>query len=151
MKRRTKDQKIKDYYDVFRCIREDKKVKREGTKDGSIATHPVVDVDQKWSEAGVLKCCFTWLRQHNILCNRNNTGAGQMGESGFYSYGIRGAGDIIGLLDTGQHFEIECKRGAGGRLSLIQQKRMRDIRKKNGVYLVVHGVEELEHYMGELV
>jgi len=108
MKRRTKAQKLKDYYDAFRCIREDKKVKREGTKDGSIVTHPVVEV-YDIPEKLVLQECLKWFKSHDILCNRNNVGAGEMGASGFYSYGIRGAGDIIGLLKTGQHFEIECK------------------------------------------
>ena len=150
MRRRTKLQKCKDYYDAFKCIREDRKVRREGTKDGSIATHPVVKVYDV-PESTVLAECIKWLRQYNILCNRNNVGAGEMGASGYYSYGIRGAGDIIGLLKTGQHFEIECKRGAGGRLSLEQQKRMRQIRENNGLYFVVHGVSELEHYMGDLI
>jgi len=150
MKRRTKDQKLKDYYDAFKCIREDRKVKREGTKDGSIATHSVVQVWQK-SEKLVLADCLIWLRNHGILCNRNNVGVGEMGASGYYSYGIRGAGDIIGLLKTGQHFEIECKRGSGGRLSLKQQKRMQQIRENNGLYFVVHGVEELEYYMRDLI
>lgn len=151
MKRRTKAQKLKDCYDAFKCIREDKKVKREGTKDGSIATHPVIDIPITKPEKFVLADCLTWLRQHNILCNRNNVGAGEMGASGYYSYGIRGAGDIIGLLKTGQHFEIECKRGNGGRLSLEQQKRMKQIRENNGLYFVVHGLEELEHYFKGLI
>ncbi|GAG68695.1 unnamed protein product, partial [marine sediment metagenome] len=44
MKRRTKSQKCKDLFDAFKCMKEDKPVKREGTKDGSIPTHPVVEV-----------------------------------------------------------------------------------------------------------
>lgn len=92
-----------------------------------------------------------WLRKHGIMCNRNNTGAGQMGTSGFYSYGIKNGGDIIGLLPTGQHFEIEVKRGKGGRLSKGQQKRMQDIRANNGLYFVVHGLSELEHYFEGLI
>ena len=150
-KRRTKLQKCKDYYDVFKCIREDRKVKREGTKDGSILTHPIIRVCSWCSEKTIMGDCMKWLRKHNILCNRNNVGAGEMGASGYYSYGIRGAGDIIGLLKTGQHFEIEVKRGSGGRLSLIQQKRRSDIIRNNGLYFVVHGVEELEYFMGDLV
>lgn len=150
-KRRTKSQKCKDYFDAFKCIKKNKKVKREGTKDGSIATCPIADVDPDLSEASVLKECISWLQYHGILCNRNNVGAGEMGTSGFYSYGIRGAGDIVGLLKTGQHFEIECKRGAGGRLSLIQQKRMKQIIENNGLYFVVHGIEELECYFKELI
>lgn len=145
MKRRTKDQKLKDCFDAFKCIREDRKVKREGTKDGSIATHSVVSVKIK-PEKAVVQNCLMWLKIHGILCNRHDCGTFQNIYGQWGSYGIRGAGDIIGLLKTGQHFEIECKRGLGGRLSLEQQKRMKQIRENNGLYFVVHGVEELEHW-----
>lgn len=150
-KRRTKAQKIKDYYDAFKCIQGDRKVKREGTKDGSIATHPIVPLLKYASEKCVLAECMVWLRKHNIFCNRHDVGSFQNTRGDWGTYGIKGAGDIIGLLKTGQHFEIECKHGAGGRLSLIQQKRMKDIRENNGLYFVVHGVEELEYYFGELI
>jgi hypothetical protein len=151
MRRRTKAQKIKDYYDAFRCIREDRKMKREGTKDGSIVTHPVVEVNERFSEKDVLRDCIAWLNRHYIFHNRHDSGSFQNNFGQWGTYGIKGAGDVVGLLKTGQHFEIECKRDKGGRLSLGQQKRMREIRKNNGLYFVVHGVEELEHYMGELV
>ena len=150
MKKQDKAQKLNDCYTAYRAMKEGKPMKRQGAKDGSILTHPVVPVTNLL-ESQVLVLCKDWLKQHNILCNRNNVGAGQVGESGYYSYGIRGAGDIIGLLKTGQHFEIECKRGAGGRLSLEQRKRMRKIRENNGLYFVVHGVEELEYYLRDLV
>ncbi len=150
MKKRNKTQKFGDYADAVRCIREGKKVKRSGTKDGSIATHPTVPV-LDLTEAQVLKDCLIWLTMKRILCNRNNVGSGQVGTSGFYSYGIKNAGDIVGLFPTGQHFEIECKRGEGGRLSIGQQKRMKDIRKNNGIYLVIHGLPELEFYFKELI
>ena len=144
MKKRTKNQKFADYADAIHCIREGKKVKRSGTKDGSIATHPVVPV-LLLLEAEVLKKCLKWLKAHGVLCNRNNVGSGQVGTSGFYSFGIKNAGDIVGLLPTGKHFEIECKRGKGGRLSAGQQKRMKDIRKNNGLYFIIHGVQELQY------
>jgi len=150
MKRRTKDQKLKDYYDAFKCIREDRKVKREGTKDGSIATHPVVEVFNH-PEKVVLASCLTWLYARNIFCNRHDAGSFQNQHGQWGTYGIKGSGDIIGLLKTGQHFEIECKRGSGGRLSAKQQKRMQQIRENNGLYFVVHGVEELEYYMRDLI
>lgn len=150
-KRRTKADKIEDQYTAFKCAQGDKPYKRSGAKDGSIATHSVVPVDPDLLESCVLVDCLRWLRERHILCNRNNTGAGQMGTSGFYSYGIKNGGDIIGLLPTGQHFEIEVKRGRGGRLSKGQQKRMRDVRTNNGLYFVVHGREELEHYFEGLI
>ncbi|KKM02955.1 hypothetical protein LCGC14_1779280 [marine sediment metagenome] len=150
-KRRSKDQKCSDYFDAFKAIQAGTKVKRSIAKDGSIPTHSCVPVDVSLSEAEVLKDCLTWLARHRILANRNNVGCGMVGESGFYSYGIIGGGDVIGCLPNGQHFEIECKRGKGGRLSLRQQKRMRDIRKNNGIYYVIHGLAELEYYFRELL
>lgn len=150
MKKQTRKQKIGDLFTAFKCIKEGKPVKRDGAKDGSIPTHPVIVVPE-YPESEVLGICLDWLRKHRILCNRNNVGAGEMGTSGYYSYGIRGAGDIIGLLPNGIHFEVECKHGKGGRLSQQQQKRMRGIRKNSGVYLVIHGVAELEYFFEGLV
>jgi hypothetical protein len=150
MKKQTKDDKCRDLYDAFKCMRDGKPVRRSMAKDGSIPTHSIVPVPDL-IESCVLADCLRWLREHRIPCDRNNTGAGQMGASGFYSYGIKNGGDIIGWLPNGIHFEIECKRGKGGRLSKGQQKRMRDIRKTPAYYFVVHGVEELIHYFEGLI
>ena len=144
-KRRSKADKIGDCYTAFKCIKAGVKVKRDGAKDGSVPTHPVVPVPD-WSEATVLFDCMAWLKHHNILCDRNNVGAGVMGNSGFHSYGIKNGGDIIGLFPNGIHFEIECKRGKGGRLSKGQQKRMKDVRDNKGYYFIVHGIAELVYY-----
>jgi len=115
-------------------------------KDGSVATKPVVMCDDI-PEKDVVKACTRWLVRHRIFANRHDVGGGYLGAGTAYAtYGIRGAGDIIGLLPDGAHFEIECKRGKGGSLSKGQQKRMKDIRDNNGIYLVVHGVPELEYY-----
>ena len=145
MKKRTKAQKIKDCFDAFKCIKENRKVKREGTKDGSIATHPVVPVPDEL-EAVVLKDCLKWLKAHGIFANRHDSGSFQNNSGQWGTYGIKNSGDIHGLTKQGIHFELECKRGKGGRLSLGQQERMRDVRDNNGIYFVIHGVQELEHY-----
>jgi len=145
MKRRSKADKIGDCFTAFKCIKEGRKVKRNGAKDGSIPTHPVVPVDETKSEAEVSKECMAWLKRHGVMCDRNNVGAGSMGTSGFHSYGIKNGGDGIGLFPNGIHFEIEFKRGAGGRLSKGQQKRMNDVRDNKGYYFIVHGVEELKY------
>jgi len=148
MKKQTKAQKFNDLANAVRQIRKGEPVKRIGAKDGSIVTHPVVTVPD-FSESVVLAECLTWLRKHRIFCNRMNVGAGEMGTSGFHTYGIPGAGDIIGMLRNynGKHFEIECKKGSGGRLSLSQQRRMKKVRENGGLYFVVHGAEELAYYM----
>ena len=151
MKRRSKADKIGDCYMAFKCIKAGVKVERDGAKDGSIPTHPVVSVDEVKSEADVLKDCTAWLKHHGILCDRNNVGAGIMSSSGMHSYGIKNGGDIIGLFLNGIHFEVECKRGAGGRLSRGQQERMKNVRDNRGYYFVVHGIPELKYFMEGLM
>ncbi len=146
-KKRTNKQKYGDYADAIKAINEGRPVKRQGTKDGSIATHPVVDVPDL-PEREVLKDCLEWLKRKGIFCNRHDAATLQNDRGQWGAYGIKGAGDIIGMLrPSGRHFEIECKKGKGGRLSLEQQKRKLDVMKNNGIYIVAHGQEELEHYM----
>lgn len=151
-KRRTKAQKYKDLFDAFTCMREGKPVKREGTKDGSIPTHPVVSCPDL-PEWRVKKECISWLRRQGVFCNGHDAGTLQNAQGDWGSYGIKGSGDIHGILrnQNGQHFEIECKRGSGGRLSLDQQKRWRDVRGNNGVYLIIHGIQELEYYFKGII
>ncbi|KKN77874.1 hypothetical protein LCGC14_0356110 [marine sediment metagenome] len=150
MKRRTKAQKIGDCFDAFKCIREGKKVKRSGAKDGSIATHPIVPVPEL-SERDVKTECLKWLKQRGIFCNSHGCGFHQNEVGEYHMYGIKNSGDIHGYLRNGVGFEIECKKGKGGRHSAGQQKRMKRVRKTNGVYFVIHGVPELEFYMGDLI
>lgn len=113
-------------------------------KDGSIATKPVVNCDS-YAERVVVEACIHWLTRRRIFANRHDVGAGNFG-AGYATYGIKGAGDIIGLLPDGTHFELEVKKGVGGRLSKGQRKRMEDIRNNNGIYLIIHGIPELEWY-----
>lgn len=152
MKKRTRKQQYSDYADTVKAMKEGKPVKRSRAKDGSVATHPIVELNYpNLSEKVVLHLCRMWLQQHHIFHDRHDAGTFQNERGQWGTYGIKGAGDIIGLLPTGQHFEIEVKRGKGGRLSLGQQKRMRDIRTNNGYYFVCHGVEELEYYFKDLI
>lgn len=150
MKKRTNTQKFRDYFDVFKCLKEDRKVKREGSKDGSIATHPIVPVHDLL-EADVLKQCIAWLKLKQIFANRHDAGTFQNDRGQWGTYGIKNAGDIIGMVQKGRHFEIECKRGKGGRLSIGQRKRMADVRLSGGLYFVVHGLDELIYYFKEYV
>lgn len=145
MKKQTRTKKFADIADAVKDIRKGRPVKRHGAKDGSIPTHPIVEVPHL-SEKEVLKQCIIWLKRHRIFHNRHDCGSGDIAGAGMAVYGIRGAGDVIGLLPGGRHFEIETKAGKGGRLSADQQKRMRNIRANNGIYLVIHGVKELEYY-----
>lgn len=124
---------------------------RPGAKDGSIPTHPVVPCDDVL-EANVLTQCILWLRKHQIMCDRMNVGAGHLEDRRqFHTYGIPGAGDIMGILPNGIHFEVECKRGKGGKLSEKQQERQKKVLTTNGVYVIVHGLPEMEYYFKGLI
>lgn len=145
---KTRKQKLTDHHTAYQAAKTGTRPKRQ--PKGGIPTHPVVPVVKGRSEAKVLAECIKWLKGHRVFCDRHDCGAGDLGH-GFATYGIKYAGDIIGILSSGVHFEIECKRGAGGRLSKGQQERMVDVRATNGEYWVVHGLAELVHYMGGLV
>ena len=149
MKKETRKQQYENYADVIKAIREHKPVKRSRAKDRSIATRPIVPVIEGVPEKYVVVKCIAWLRSRHIVCDRNNTGVGQIGSSGIYAYGIKNGGDIIGIMPDGRHLEVECKRSNGGRLSAGQQQRMKKVREHNGLYFVIHGNAELEYYLGQ--
>jgi hypothetical protein len=146
--RKTKRQKLDEAHVAYQAAKAGVKPHRPA-KDGSIPTHPTVPV-KGLPEAGVLAECRQWLKARRIFHDRHDCGAGDFGH-GFATYGIVGAGDIIGALPNGIHFEIETKAGTGGRLSLAQQKRMVSVKEVGGVCLVVHGVEELIEMMKGLI
>ncbi|KKN77462.1 hypothetical protein LCGC14_0360210 [marine sediment metagenome] len=150
MKKRSRKKIYEDYSDAIKAMRDGQPVKRQGAKDGSIPTQPIVPVPNLL-ESVVLKQCLVWLKAHGIFASRHDSGSFQNDRGQWGTYGIKNAGDIVGLFATGQHFEIEVKRGSGGRLSEGQQKRMQDIRNRNGMYLVIHGIPELEHYLGHML
>jgi hypothetical protein len=149
---KTRTQKLTEAHTAYQAAKQGTKPKRQ-SKSG-IPTYPVVPCPDL-PEREVLKQCLAWLRARRVFCDRHDCGSGP----GHAQYGIKGAGDIIGIMwvdyagsiHHGVHFEIEVKRGRGGRLSKGQQERMRAVREAGGVYEVMHGVPELEHYFGGLV
>ncbi len=148
MKPRTKKQKFADNFAAWKCIKEGRPVKRDTRKDGSIPTYPTVPCPDI-PEADVLQQCLSWLKSRRIFCDRLNNGVGDFHGTGhLYTYGIIGGGDILGILPGGRHFEIECKRGSGGVLSSEQNERMRTVTQAGGIYFVVHGLVELEKFLG---
>lgn len=149
MKPPTKKQKLDNCYEAYHHMKYGTRPTRKA-RDGSVLTHPVVPVPEL-PESDILEECMGWLIEHRIFCDRHDCGAGNVSGAGYAIYGIKHSGDIHGILPSGVHLEIECKRGKGGRQSAGQQKRMADVRATNGVYLVCHGVAELEFLMRGLV
>ena len=111
----------------------------------SILTKPTIPVPDK-PEAEVLAECLTWLKEHRIQAWRMNVGAGVLGGT-FAKFGIVGSADITGILPDGRRLEIEAKKGKGGWLSEEQLKYKKNIQENRGVYLIVHGLAELEVLM----
>lgn len=146
--KKPKHQKLDDYYTALQHLKQGTRPTRKA-KDGSIPTHPVVPVPDVLEYKVQDECC-KWLKEHRIFHNPHDCGSGDIAGAGQARYGIKDAGDIIGVLPNGIHFEIETKRGRGGRLSKGQQDRMRDVRANNGIYLVCHGMAELEHWFRKL-
>jgi len=144
-RRHTKKQTFAGYAEVINAIREDRKPDT-GRKDGSIGTTPIVPVPDL-PEAEVLKQVLHWCKTRRLAVDRLNNGAFEVSPGKFYRYGITGAGDIMGMFADGTHLEIEAKRGRGGSLSVDQQKRKEVVEKNNGVYMIVHGIAELEAIM----
>lgn len=149
-KRRPKALIYADIADAVKCMREGKKVKRSTNKDGSIATKPVSHLYvPPLPEKEVLAECLKWLRKRGCVADRLDAGSARMNNGQIYRYGIIGAGDIMGILPNGQHFEIECKNGVGGKWSISQQRRKKKIERNNALYFICHGVAELEYFIGE--
>ncbi len=147
MRRRTqqtKEQLGKGIIDMIHAKRDGIEY-NPGRKDGGIPTKPTVPCEDL-SEANVLKECISWLRLHRIGALRMNVGAGDIGGGNYRQYGIKGAGDIL-CLYNGLYIEIECKRGKGGVLSKNQQKHRGWVHRYGGVYIIAHGVPELEFFM----
>ncbi len=140
---KTKNQKLAEAHTLYTTAKSGT-IPHRGAKDGSIPVHAIIDVP-KATEKKVLADCLKWFRARRIVANRHDCGSGP----GPAIYGIRSAGDIIGLTKLGRHFEIETKRSSGGRLSKGQQERMEIIQASGGIYLVICGIEELECYNNE--
>ena len=142
--RRVKDQKFGDYFDAFKCIQAGEPPRRRVVrKDGSVGTKPICEVPFK-TESDILVECIAWLNKKGLLVNRMNTGAGDFG-GGFRTYGIVGGGDIFAIMPpNGRHLEVECKKSMGGSWSRLQRRRARTVKAVGGIYIVVHGTEELE-------
>ncbi len=146
MKQRTRKQKNADNFQAYQCIKGGRPVKRTGAKDGSKPVHPMCPVDPDKTEDEVLADCLEWLTKRRIFHDRHDVGGANIAGAGFAVYGIKGAGDIIGITRHGIHFEIETKRGKGGRWKKEQQERCQKVFATKGVYLLISGVEELEYY-----
>ncbi len=148
MKRRTKqtrEQLGKGIVDMIHAKQAGVPYK-PGRKDGGIPTKPVVPCEDL-PEADVTTECVSWLKQHRVGVKRMNVGAGDItGRGDFRSYGIKGASDVL-CIYKGLIIAIEFKKGKGGVLNKNQQNFRDWVQRFDGIYLIAHGVPELEFFM----
>lgn len=114
--------------------------------DGSIGTKPCVPCPDL-PEGEVTKLCIEWLKRHGCRIKRLNNAAGHLIlPSGvirdYQTYGIVGGGDFIGMFPDGRHFEVEFKKGKGGRQSRAQVEHMKWVLEGSGIYVIIHGIPE---------
>ena len=97
-------------------------------------------------ESEILRACLAYLDECGILAWRNNSGRTKIGPR-WVSFGLKGSGDILGILPDGRFLSVECKT-ASGRVSPDQESFMDKVRASGGVALVVHSAEELADGLG---
>ncbi len=85
--------------------------------------------------------CLEWLAIEGIFAWPNNTGALKT-DNRFIKYGKIGSADILGIQSWGQHLEVECKIPPDYQKK-PQEIHQRMVEKNNGIYLLVHTVDEL--------
>ena len=144
---KTQAQKLAEAHHAYQAAKTGVCPKR-GTGNGGIPTHPVVPCPDlpEMGKGGVQDLCHKWLLARRILCSKH-----ACGRKGGVLYGIKDSGDIHGYLPDGRGFEIECKRGKGGRLKIGQFRRMNLVHNTAGLYFIVHGTDELAYYFRGLI
>lgn len=99
------------------------------------------------SESIVQAECLQLLALYNVYHWRQNTGAYKVGGRMVRSSSINGIADILGILPDGRFLAIECKREKGGIVSEKQKEFLGNIKKNNGVALVVSDSRQLEEFL----
>jgi hypothetical protein len=62
---------------------------------------------------------------------------------GYFFHGMKGGGDILGIIPNGTFLSIECKVGKN-KPTAHQEKFMKNIAKNNGIAIWVTSLEELQ-------
>lgn len=97
------------------------------------------------AERDILKACLDYLTLRRIPAWRSNTGATvaeYKGRKRLIRYGVKGHGDIAGILPGGRALFIETKR-PGKQPTEAQEAFLANVRAVGGVALVVHSLDEL--------
>ena len=100
-------------------------------------------------ERAIQKACLTWLRAHGALIAVTDAGAAYRAGAFFGDAIPAGWPDITGLLCDGRFVSVECK-APGGRQSAVQKAMERDIRKRNGIYILARCTDDVRQRLEAL-
>ncbi len=93
-------------------------------------------------ERAIQKAIAIWLRARGCLVAVTDAGAAYRAGAFFGDAIPVGWPDITGLLPDGRFIAVECK-APGGRQSPAQKSMEQEIRKRNGIYVLAFGVEDV--------
>jgi hypothetical protein len=95
-------------------------------------------------EHTVQKTILLWLRLNDCLAAVTDAGASYRAGA-FSGYAVpAGWPDITGLLPDGRFIGVECKV-KGGRQSEAQKVMERNIRQRNGIYILARSVKDVQN------
>ena len=98
-------------------------------------------------ESDIIKVILEYLAYNHIFSWRNNTGAFPIetgaGKRRYFSPGIPGMSDILGVLPDGRMLAIEVKT-AKGRVSPLQNAFIMIINRCGGLAFVARSIEDVE-------
>ena len=94
-------------------------------------------------ELAVQKAIARWLRAYGALVAITDAGAAYKAGAFFGRALPPGWPDITALLPDGRFIGVECK-SKRGRQSLAQTLMEREIRNRNGIYVLAYSVEDVE-------
>jgi hypothetical protein len=100
-------------------------------------------------ERAVQKAVVAYLRARNCLVAVTDAGAAYKAGAFFGDAIPAGWPDVTGLLPDGRFLGVECK-APGGRQSPAQKVMEQQIRRRSGIYVLAHGVEDVIAALGYL-
>lgn len=98
-------------------------------------------------ERAVQKAIVAFLRARNCLVAVTDAGAAYRAGAFFGDAIPAGWPDITGLLPDGRFIGVECK-APGGRQSPAQRAMEQEIRRRDGIYVLARGVEDVQEALG---
>ena len=100
-------------------------------------------------ERAVQKAIARWLCAYGCLIAITDAGAAYKAGAFFGRALPPGWPDITGLLPDGRFIGVECK-SKRGRQSPVQKFMEQEIRKRNGIYVLAHSVQDVEKVLEKL-